>query len=104
MAKRKVPHKHCQVYLNNRKRIKNKTKILEKKLEKLESYRKQEVINPNTKLPVVRKFLGNIVKSCRIGRNAEGFVKEDFKFRPRKRKEVIDESKNGRIEKTVIAS
>jgi hypothetical protein len=104
MAKRKVPHKHCQVYLAGRKRIKNKTRKLEKKLSQLDKYRKEPVINPNTKLPVIRKFLGNIVKSCRIGRSAEGFTKEDFKSKPKRKIGVQNEPKDGRIEKIVNPS
>jgi hypothetical protein len=84
IGKGKRPHKHCGEYLSSRTRIKNKTQKLEKKLETLNNNRKKEVINPNTKLPAVRRFLGNIVKSCRIGRKAEGFQKEDFKSKSRK--------------------
>jgi hypothetical protein len=57
--------KKCQKYLNEKRRIKNKTKILEMGISKI---KKEESINA-------------IIKSCRIGREKEGFKKEEFKFR-----------------------
>ena len=55
----------CQSYLNNRTRIKNKTRKLEKRLRNSE-------LKEETK--------DKIRKHCRIGRKAEGFVKESFKY------------------------
>ena len=82
MARGKRPHKHCEHYLNNRHRISNKTRKLEKRLKVLEKSREtNEIINLNTKLPTKRKPIENIIKNCRIGRKAEGFSREEFKFK-----------------------
>jgi len=61
----------CQKYLNEKTRIKNKTEELEKRISKF----KDEVKD-------------KIKKSSLIGREKEGFKKEDFKFRPRRRPNV----------------
>jgi hypothetical protein len=68
MANRSSNNAKCQKYLNEKKRIKNKTEELEKRISKF----KDEVRD-------------KIKKSCLIGREKEGFKKEDFKFRPRKK-------------------
>jgi hypothetical protein len=63
--------KKCQRYLNEKRRIKNKTEALEKRVKTLT---KEEAIE-------------HIKKVCRVGRKKEGFQPEDFKFK-KKKKEV----------------
>ena len=66
MSKKKAgSNTKCQNYLNNRTRIKNKTRKLEKRL-------KFSTMQEETK--------GKVIKNSRIGRKAEGFAKEMFKF------------------------
>lgn len=50
-------------------RIKNKTRKLEKKLKTIK--------NENS--------IAHIKRDCRIGRKAEGFKREEFKFKEKKR-------------------
>jgi hypothetical protein len=64
MAKGKSGNNKCQSYLNNRTRIKNKTRKLEKRL-------KHSSMSQDKK--------DKIIKNCRIGRKAEGFQIESFK-------------------------
>lgn len=86
MAKGQSNNKSCQQYLGEKRRIRNKTRKLETRIKKLEEARKvEEVINPNTKLPVKRNSTKNIIKNSRIGRKPEGFTVEDFKKKPSKR-------------------
>jgi hypothetical protein len=68
-GKSKRPHLHCKQYLGMKKRIKNKTKLLEKRLEKITKESSKD----------------NIMRSCRIGRKKEGFVQEEIKHKPQKR-------------------
>ena len=78
----------CKQYLTSKKRINNKQKRLEKRLDALmkarENPKGDNLINPNTKEEPKRRPIENLKKSCRIGTVKEGFAKEDFKFRPRK--------------------
>uniref|UniRef100_A0A6M3KF05 Uncharacterized protein n=1 Tax=viral metagenome TaxID=1070528 RepID=A0A6M3KF05_9ZZZZ len=85
MGKGQSNNKSSQKYLSERKRIKNKTRKLEKRVKVLELGRKEEVINPNTKLPITRNPIENIVKNSRIGRKKEGFSMEEFKKKPSKK-------------------
>jgi len=84
----KTTNNDCQSYLNSKKRVVNKQKRLEKRLDALvlarENPKGDNLINPNTKEEPKRRPIENIKKSCRIGTVKEGFAKEDFKFRPRK--------------------
>lgn len=73
MAKKSGNNK-CNQYLNNKTRIKNKTHKLEKRL-------KLSTLPQETK--------DKILKNCRIGRNAEGFKKENFKCLPPKNNKII---------------
>ena len=83
ISKTKRPHKHCERYLNEQKRIKNKSRKLEKKLRIITKEREKEPnkINPNTKLSPKRRPIENIIESSRIGRQKEGFQREGFKFK-----------------------
>jgi hypothetical protein len=87
----KTTSNKCQQYLNNKRRINNKQRQLDKKLATLQKARNNpqgdNLINPTTKEEPKRKSLENIIKSCRIGRIKEGFVKETFKFKEKKIKE-----------------
>ena len=69
MAKRSSNNPKCQRYLAERRRIKNKTKKMENRLKTL----KKET------------SIEHIKRDSRIGRTKEGFQKEDFKFRERKK-------------------
>jgi phage-related protein len=60
-------NKKCQTYLNNKTRINNK-------IAKLERY-----IERHTK----EASKVNILRSCRIGREKEGFKQESFKHKPK---------------------
>lgn len=86
----KVKTKTCEQYLNAKKRVANKQRKLDKMIARLEKYRETHPLkeNPNTKRLPERKSTANIVKSCRIGREAEGFKKEDFKQNPKKVKKI----------------
>lgn len=65
MSKRKSSTNiKCQNYLNTRKRIKNATRKQEKRL-------KFSTMSEKAK--------ANVIKSCRIGRKAEGISPESFK-------------------------
>ena len=50
--KSKRPHKHCAIYFSQRRRIKNKTKKLEKRIKKF-NFQLQEKIRLNC--PIGRK-------------------------------------------------
>lgn len=67
MGKKTSTNAKCQRYLSERRRIKNKTADMKDRLDSIKIQTGEEVM-----------------KHCRIGRAKEGFVKEDFKFKPRK--------------------
>lgn len=69
MAKKAGNNTKCQNYLSSRKRIKNKTHKLEKRL-------KFSTMKTEAK--------ENIIKACRIGRKLEGFNPESAKQKLRK--------------------
>lgn len=77
MAKRGTSPKY-QKYLNSRMRIKNKTKNLEKRISKIKDEKSKE----------------NFIKSCKIGREKEGFAPEKFKFNPPKIKKVVTKNES----------
>ena len=76
MAKSKIGRnvKKCQRYFNEKRRVKNKTRKLERYIEKAKKRQlQQQVINPNTKQLPKRSTnaVENIIKSSPIGRKRE---------------------------------
>jgi hypothetical protein len=69
---------------SNGVRIRNKTRQLEKRIRKLEKCREKPVEARPGKPLAIRRPLEHIKRDCRIGRKAEGFVKEEFKFKAKK--------------------
>jgi hypothetical protein len=51
---------------------------------------RNEEVNPNTKKVPVKGSIENVIKSCRIGRQVEGFQQEDIKHKPRKAKKILN--------------
>lgn len=94
MGKRNSGSSSGSAYLNSGKRIKNKTRKLNKFIKKLEKARKESHINKNTNRKSERGSIETIIKSCRIGRRAEGFKPEDFKCLPQKKNKTIAEKKD----------
>jgi hypothetical protein len=69
----KMAHKtHCERYLNEKRRIRNKNRILEKRINKLIKSREKGIVtNPNNNLEIKRKSIDDIKQSCKIGRQRE---------------------------------